>query len=107
MNELEPGRLLAEAQALLRAGRPGDALTRCEQVLARRGGDSSALQLSGLILYSAGRIGEAIERLERATRAAGADGILWSNLALAYDAAGRRESAARARAEGTPRPARP
>ena len=99
MNELEPGRLLAEAQALLRAGRPGDALTRCEQVLARRGGDGSALQLSGLILYSAGRIGEAIERLERATRAAGADGILWSNLALAYDAAGRREAAARARAE--------
>ena len=97
------GRLLSEAEAHYRAGRLAEALALCDRVLASRNANADALHLSGLILLAAGRLPEAIDRLEWATRAFGAKAALWSDLAIAYDAAGRADAALRVRTEAARR----
>ena len=59
---------LAEALALHRAGRPGEALAAGRAVLRRRPGDARAHHFVGTVLVGLGRASEAISHLETAAR---------------------------------------
>lgn len=61
--------LLQEGEALLRAGRPAEALALFEKVLAREPNDRYATLRSGMTLLGLGRVAEAVARLEKAVAA--------------------------------------
>lgn len=61
--------LLQEGEALLRAGRPAEALKLFDQVLAREPNDRYATLRSGVTLLGLGRVAEAVKRLEKAVKA--------------------------------------
>jgi choline-sulfatase len=61
--------LLLEGEALLRAGKPADALALFEKVLAREPNDRYATLRSGIVLLGMGRLEEAVIRLQKAVKA--------------------------------------
>ncbi|HEX5759504.1 MAG TPA: sulfatase-like hydrolase/transferase, partial [Thermoanaerobaculia bacterium] len=81
--------LLTEADELLRAGRPAEALARFEEVLRQEPANRFAAVRSGLALFAAGDLGRAIPRLERAAALDPAGPETRAALAEALDRAGR------------------
>ena len=61
--------LLLEGEALLRAGKPAEALALFDRVLAREPNDRYATLRSGITLLGMGRFKEAVDRLEKAVEA--------------------------------------
>lgn len=85
--------LLRQAQADLRAGRPGEAARLFRQLLARRPYDGDALHGLGLALAQQGRIADALEALEAAAQVLPDHPEVAFNRALARQLAGDSEGA--------------
>lgn len=89
---------LREASALADQGRLGEAVERCEAILARRPRCVEALHLAGLCHFERGDLGAALERLTSALHEAPNSPQLYCNLGLVQRARGE-TTAARASCE--------
>lgn len=84
---------LNEADLLLRAGRPVQALERVDEYLAKKPGDMQARFLKGVILAEASRDNEAIDVFVRLTQDNPEYAEPYNNLAVLYASRGNLERA--------------
>ena len=87
------GDALADADKMLRAGRPAQALEQVESYLAEKPGDMQARFLKGLILAEQKRESEAIDVFVRLTQDNPEYAEPYNNLAVLYAARGNLERA--------------
>ncbi len=87
------GDALGDADLLLRAGRPAQALVKVEEFLAQRPGDMQARFLKGLVLAEQKRETEAIDVFVRLTQDNPEYAEPYNNLAVLYAARGNLEGA--------------
>src|SRR5215470_8006694 len=89
----DPAGAFRHAQELHRRGELASALLAYDELLARWPAHAEALHYSGVALYQSGRASAAAERIERSLKSDSREAEPWCNLALVYQALGRRDEA--------------
>jgi len=89
----DPAGVFRHALELHRRGELAKALLAYDELLVRWPAHAEALHYSGVALYQSGRASAAAERIERSLKSDSREAEPWCNLALVYQALGRRDEA--------------